>query len=87
MPAYSTMLERPVLARTIPIANLLYDIGSPGLVFKLTESAIFEAIETIARRWEQINLSDAAGKLQLSFEDEPLKLAANILDSYYRQGR
>jgi Protein of unknown function (DUF4007) len=74
-------------ARTIPIANLLYEIGSPGLVFKLTESAICEAIETIARRWEQISLSDAAGKLQFSFEDEPLKLAADILDSYYRLGR
>jgi hypothetical protein len=74
-------------ARTIPIANLLYEIGSPGLVFKLTESAVCEAIETMARRWEKISLSDAAGKLQFSFEDEPLKLAADILDSYYRLRR
>jgi Protein of unknown function (DUF4007) len=74
-------------ARTIPIGNLLYDVGSPGLVFKLTESAICEAIETVARRWDQIHLSDAAGKLQLSFEGEPLKLAAAILDRYYRGNR
>lgn len=74
-------------ARTIPVANLLYDIGSPGLIFKLTESAICDAIETVARQWKQISLSDAAGKLQLSFEDEPLKLAADILDNYYRLGR
>ena len=74
-------------AKTIPIANLLYDLGSPGLVFKLTESAICDAIETVARRQGRISLSDAAGKLQFSFEDEPLKLAADILDRYYRLGR
>jgi len=82
---YSSRIART--ARTIPVANLLYDIGSPGLVFKLTESAICSAIETVARRWEQVTLSDAAGKLQLSFEDDPLKLAADVLDRYYRLGR
>ncbi len=71
-------------AKTIPIANLLYDRGSPGLAFKLTESALCSAIETVARRWEQISLSDAAGKLQFSFAGEPRALAADILDRYYR---
>ncbi len=71
-------------AKTIPIANLLYDRGSPGLAFKLTESALCSAIETVARRWEQISLSDAAGKLQFSFAGEPQALAADILDRYYR---
>ena len=73
-------------AKTIPIASLLYDTGSPGLAFKLTESVICDAIEIVARRWKQISFSDAAGKLQLSFEDEPLKLAADILDRYYWRG-
>jgi hypothetical protein len=71
-------------ARTIPIANLLYDRGSPGLVFKLTESAVCEAIERVARRWKTINLTDAAGKLQFVFEDEPITLAEDILNGYYR---
>jgi hypothetical protein len=74
-------------ARTISIASLLYDIGSPGLVFKLTESAICDAIEVVARQWDQISLTDAAGKLQLSLEGDPEGLAATILDSYYRPGR
>jgi len=74
-------------AKTIPVANLLYNIGGPGLVFKLTESSICEAIEVVARRQDQIRLSDAAGKLQFSFEGEPLSLAAAILDGYYRSGR
>ncbi len=71
-------------ARTLPIANLLYDAGSPGLVFKLTESAVCEAIERVARRWKTINLTDAAGKLQFVFEDEPTALAEAILSGYYR---
>jgi hypothetical protein len=74
-------------AKTIPIAALTYDIGSPGLVFKLTESAICDAISAVARQWDQISLSDAAGKLQFSFEDEPLELAADILNRYYQVGR
>ncbi len=74
-------------ARTIPIANLLYDRGSPGLIFKLTESAICDAIEVTARRWEQIRLTDAAGKLQFSFDAEPRSLAEAILDRYYQVER
>ncbi|MBF1999250.1 MAG: DUF4007 family protein [Synechococcales cyanobacterium M58_A2018_015] len=74
-------------AKTMPIANLLYDPGSPGSVFKLTESVLCDAIEVVARRCEKIRLSDAAGKLQFSIEGEPLSLAGAILDGYYRAGR
>jgi hypothetical protein len=79
--------SRMSTAKTIPVANLLYDMGSPGLVFKLTESAICNAIESVARQWQQIGLSDAAGKLQFFFEGEPSQLATDILDRYYRVGR
>jgi hypothetical protein len=74
-------------ARSVPMASLLYDLGSPGLVFKLTESALSEAIEQVARRVKAINLSDAAGKLQLSFSKEPISLAQALLDGYYDQTR
>jgi hypothetical protein len=42
-----------------------------------------EAIEKIARIFPQIAISDAAGKLQLSFEEEPRQLADRILNRYY----
>ena len=74
-------------ARSIPIASLLYDMGSPGLIFKLTESAIGEAIEQVARQHKGIQLSDAAGKLQFSFSQEPTSLAQNLLSNYYGQTR
>jgi len=74
-------------ARTIPVANLLYDIGSPGLIFRLTESALCEAIEKVGQRWKSVSLSDAAGKLQFSFPDEFVLLAEDILDEYYGNQR
>jgi hypothetical protein len=67
----------------IPISLLLYDSGSPGLVFKLTESTVCEAIEKIARRFKQIGISDAAGKLEFFYDDDPVELADSILDEYY----
>ena len=71
-------------ARTMPIANLLYDIGSPGLVFKLNELALCEAIERVAHQFKELSIADAAGKLQLGFlTDEPNQLASQILGSYY----
>jgi hypothetical protein len=71
-------------ARRIPLAKLLYDTGSPGLVFRLTQSALCEAIERVARTFKQLSIPDAAGKLEFSFEDEPLELAEAILNKYYQ---
>lgn len=71
-------------SRRIPLAKLLYDLKSPGLVFRLTESAICEAIERVARKSKQLGISDAAGKLEFFFEDKPLELAEAILNKYYQ---
>jgi hypothetical protein len=70
-------------AKTIAISRLLYDSGSPGMVFKLPESAVCDAIETVARRLNKINLSETAGLIQFSFNDDPLLLADDILEQYY----
>ena len=74
-------------ARSIPVASLLYDVGSPGLIFKLTESALGEAIERVARQSKAVQLSDAAGKLQFIFLEEPISLAQTLLSNYYDQTR
>jgi hypothetical protein len=50
----------------------------------LTERSICDAIEKVARQFPQVTVSDAAGKLQLSFNEEPKQLAENILDRYYQ---
>jgi hypothetical protein len=69
---------------TIAVSRLLYEAGSPGLAFKLSESALCDAIERIAQQHEQISLSDTAGLIQFSFTEDPLILAEQILQDYYQ---
>ncbi|MBR8834081.1 MAG: DUF4007 family protein [Stigonema ocellatum SAG 48.90 = DSM 106950] len=70
--------------RTISISRLVYDIGSPGMAFKLSESAVCDAIEQVARRSNSIALSESAGLIQFSFTEQPEVLAEDILDKYYK---
>lgn len=74
-------------AKTIAISRLLYNLGSPGMVFKLTESAICDAIEKVAKYDRSISLSDSSGLIQLSFNEDPAKLSVNILERYYQGDR
>lgn len=72
-------------ARTISISRLLYDAGSPGQVFKLTESSLSDAIETVSFKAKDIHLTNTAGMIQLAYDDDPLKISERILNSYYRK--
>ncbi|MDT9192367.1 MULTISPECIES: DUF4007 family protein [unclassified Limnospira] len=73
--------------RTIALSRLLYDIGSPGMVFKLPESAVCDAIERVARQWKAIGLSEAAGLIQFYFTQNPQELADHLLGMYYNKRR
>jgi hypothetical protein len=68
---------------TVSISRLLYEPNSPGMVFKLSEVELCEAIEKIAQTRSDIHLSDTAGLIQLSFNDFPSVLSRCILESYY----
>ncbi|NJL01419.1 MAG: DUF4007 family protein [Spirulinaceae cyanobacterium SM2_1_0] len=84
--AYTSLHQaaRNVSGRTIPASKLLFAAGSPGLVFKLTESALCQALVAIAHDWPELSLVETAGKLQFSFAtDDPRGLADAILESYY----
>lgn len=71
-------------ARSIPISRLLYEVGSPGMVFKLTESALCGAIEAVGRQNRFVGLEDSAGLIQLTFDREPGPLAMEVVDNYYK---
>lgn len=73
--------------KTISISSLTFDVGSPGLAFKLNESAICEAIEQVERWSDDIRLSDSAGLIQLSFTRDANELAQDILDRYFSTRR
>ena len=72
-------------ARTISISRLLYDAGSPGQAFKLTESSISDAIETVSLKDKDIYLTDTAGMIQFAYDNDPLKISERILNSYYKK--
>lgn len=69
--------------RTIALSRLTYDVNSPGLVFKLTESAISGAISQLSRVWNELELRETAGLVQFSFTQEPDRLSEAILERYY----
>lgn len=73
--------------KTISISRLLYDPGSPGSIFKIPESVIYDAIEKVTGQTRSIALSDTAGLVQFSFIDDPAVISENILDKYYMQKR
>ncbi|MGK5094000.1 DUF4007 family protein [Deltaproteobacteria bacterium TL4] len=71
--------------QTISMSRLLYNNGSPGRVFKLTESVLYHAIEQVSKTFPAIALSDTAGLIQFSFNDDPQTLANALLESYYHK--
>jgi len=73
-------------ARTISLSRLLYDASSPGQVFKLTESSLSEAIETVSKQEKDIYLTDNAGMTQFAYKSDPTDLSERILDGYFRKG-
>lgn len=70
--------------RTISIFSLLFDPGSPGLVFKLSESALYDALEQVSRWCNALTLSDSTSLLQMSFTEAPSLLKKRILEHYYQ---
>jgi Protein of unknown function (DUF4007) len=79
---YASWMSRT--AKTIAISRLVYDTGSPGMAFKLSESVLYEAIERVARYHDDLDLSDAAGLIQFSFKSDPRQLANDILNKYFQ---
>lgn len=72
--------------KTISISSLTYRRGSPGQVFKLTESAVYDALEVVCRGSSEIVISDMAGEIQMSVRNEPLFLSNEILNTFYERG-
>lgn len=80
---FAASLSREV--RSINISRLLYDERSPGLVFKLTQGALFEAIENVSSTLSSISLSDTAGVIQFFYDEDPEILAEGLIENYYKK--
>jgi Protein of unknown function (DUF4007) len=77
-------------AKLVGVAGLARNAGSPGRVFALTEVAIHDALARYSEQYETpIQLTNAAGHLQLVLPADAEAAATTILDRYYarRRGR
>lgn len=70
-------------ARTIPVFRLLSGPGSPGMAFKLTESALCAAIEDGASREKNLGLSYTAGLLQMTTREDARLLSRSVLEGLF----
>lgn len=70
-------------ARTVSLSSLLHSAGSPGLVFKLSEAALYGALEQAASADSSIGLTDAGGLIQLSFTESPISVADRLIERHY----
>lgn len=70
-------------AQTIALNRLLRDEGSPGLALRLSEADLYGALEAIAQESSSLALTEAAGVIQLSFDDDPAVLSREMLLRHY----
>lgn len=71
----------------ISMNRLLFEQSSPGVVFKLSESVLYDAIDQIAQWFSRVSLMVTPGVVQLTFEEDPLHLHWQLLNEYYRNRR
>lgn len=69
--------------RTISIARLTGDPGSPGRAFRLSESAIHDALLFATGTSKELRVVEPAGLRQLLLEEPAGELADETLASYY----
>ncbi len=74
-------------ARTLALPRLLHEPGSPGMAFKLTQGALYGALEEVVAVTDGLALADAAGVIQLAFEADPRMLATRVWTGHYPRGR
>jgi hypothetical protein len=70
-------------ARSISIARLAHDPGSPGAAFRLNETALFDALSRAAASSDSLRVAEPGGLRQLLFDDDPAAIAGRVLTGYY----
>jgi hypothetical protein len=70
-------------ARSISIARLAHDPGSPGAAFRLNETALFDALFRAATSNDSLRVAEPGGLRQLLFDDDPAVIADRVITGYY----
>jgi hypothetical protein len=77
------LLARASGARTIALHRLLHDLGSPGLAFRLSESALYGALESVADTDSDLAVVESAGVIQLAITGDPAVVAARLWAAHF----
>lgn len=82
--AYSAVKFTPGDGRgLVPIARLAAEPGSPGAVFKLTESDLTASLQRVAEGFGGIGVTQSAGSAVLTFPANRDELASDLLEATY----
>lgn len=73
--------------RTISVARLAGDPGSPGRAFRLTESNLYDILIEAAKFVPQLRVAEPAGLRQLIVDGDVGSLREQIINDYYRASR
>lgn len=73
----------PSKQRTISLQRLAYDFNSPGVVFKVPESAVGSYLYSALESLDRVSLQDNMGVYQLHLENDPKDLYWLALRKYY----
>ena len=68
---------------TISLQKLAFDFNSPGVAFKLPESAVGDYLKEASDMINTISIEDYVGNLQLHVNEDPKKLYWEALNIYY----
>lgn len=69
--------------KTISLQRLTYDFNSPGVVFKVPESAVGSYLYAAEKELESFSLIDTMGSIQLHYNVAPEELYWDALQKYY----
>ena len=69
--------------KTVTLSRLAHESGAPGKIFKLSESEIVVILDPIINQFSSLNLVSTVGATQLTWSDEPSKIAFEVLKNYY----
>lgn len=72
-------------ARVVTLASLTHGLGSPGRSFKLTETALYDALDRYAQRSQLVQVDVAAGSRQLVLNSPADEVGNVVLTRFFRR--
>jgi hypothetical protein len=72
--------------RTLSLHKLVYELNSPGIAFKLSETEAGRLIDVAAHQLKEFEFVELVGNRQVQFEKKPDQLYWQALEAYYKDG-